>query len=217
MRKTVVVLLLLNIALAAVFLVRERLPGATATPEHAPLNVERMRLRSQSATTPDSGAAPASRDKAYCVEWRGLAPAEFVRAREQLKDLVGQRVMSFSEIPLNTRYRVIFPPLPSAESARLKLAEFAAGGVGNAAVIVEGGWENAISLGTYPSIEAARQRVSEVEGRGVLGARIEQEAVAGSDFYFVVRSEDGEALKNLNELKAEYPNSQLSRVACQAP
>jgi hypothetical protein len=217
MKKTVLVLLLLNIALAAVFLARERLPGATATAEHAPLNVERMRLRGHSATTPDSGAAPASRDGAYCVEWRGLAPAEFARAREQLKDLVTQRVMSFSEIPLNTRYRVIFPPLPSAESARLKLAEFAAGGVGNAAVIVEGGWENAILLGTYPSIEAARQRVSEVEGRGVLGAQIEQEPVAGTEFFFVVRSEDGEALKNLNDLKAEYPNSQLSRVACQAP
>lgn len=217
MKRTVLILLLLNIALAALLLVRERLPGATASAEHVPLNVERMRLRGQSAATPEAAAAPASRDKAYCVEWRGLAPAEFARAREQLKDLVGQRVMSFSEIPLNTRYRVIFPPLPSAESARLKLAEFAAGGVGNAAVIVDGGWQNAISLGSYPSIEAARQRVGEIESRGVLGARIEQEPVAGTEFYFVVRSEDGDALKNLNELKAEYPNSQLSRVACQAP
>lgn len=217
MKKTVLVLLVLNLVLGLLLLGRGYLPGATTSVEHAPLNVERMRLRSQSAATTDSPVVAASRDRAYCVEWRGLAPAEFARAREQLKELVGQRVMSFSEIPLDTRYRVLFPPLPSAESARLKLAEFAASGLGNAAVIVEGNWENAISLGSYPTIDTARQRVQEVESRGVLGARIEQEPVAGTDFYFVVRSEDGEALKNLNDLKTAYPNSQLSRVACQAP
>jgi hypothetical protein len=37
-----------------------------------------------------------------------------------------------------------------------------------------------------------------------------------TDFYFIIRSEDGDTLKNLNEIKTAYPNSQLTRVACQA-
>jgi hypothetical protein len=36
----------------------------------------------------------------------------------------------------------------------------------------------------------------------------------GTGFYFVIRSEDPEALKSLSGIKQAYPNSQQSRVAC---
>ena len=122
--------------------------------------------------------------------------------------------MSFSEIPLNTRNWVIFPPLPSPQSAAAKLNELAAAGVKDAFVVKDVAWRNAISLGLYANAEAADRRVRELESKGVLGTRLELLPRKGTDFYYVIRSEDADALKDLDAIKQAYPNSELSRVAC---
>jgi hypothetical protein len=90
----------------------------------------------------------------------------------------------------------------------------AAAGLKDAFVVKDGGWRNAISLGLYANAESAQRRVSEVEAQGVLGTRVELQARQGTDFYFVIRSEDLDALKSLSGIKQAYPNSQQSRVAC---
>ena len=207
-------LLVLNLAVAGLFMGRSHWPQA-ASDQHAPMNVDRLSLHSQSA--PASKDVPPTRvavAEALCVEWRGLNRVEFTQVREQLKALVGQQVMSFTEVPLNTRHWVIFPPLPSPQSAVAKLNELAAAGVQDAFVVKDGSWRNAISLGLYANDEAARRRVREVEDKGVLGTRVELQPRQGTDFYFVIRSEDPDALKNLGGIKQAYPNSQQSRVAC---
>jgi len=148
------------------------------------------------------------------VEWRGLNREEFAQVRQQLKSLAGERVMSFTEVPLNTRQWVIFPPLPSAESAAAKLSELTAAGLTDAFVVKDGDWRNAISLGLYADADAAQRRILEVEGKGVLGTRVEVLPRQGTDFYFVIRSEDPDTLKSLSGIKQAYPNSRQSRVAC---
>jgi hypothetical protein len=210
-------LLLANLAVAGLFLGRDRWPQAVSE-QTAPLNVERLSLRSQSRSTDKEGLPPVAAKKvnaeALCVEWRGLSHVEFVQAREQLKAMAGERVMSFTEVPLNTRTWVIFPPLPSPQSAAAKLAELAAAGVRDAFVVKDGIWHNAISLGLYANAEAAGRRVGELESKGVLGTRVELLPRQGTDFYFMIRSEDTDALKSLDGIKQAYPNSQQQRVAC---
>jgi hypothetical protein len=188
----------------------------TASDQIAPINVDRLSLRSQSGSTAD-GRTPSRRlagSEALCVEWRGLNRDEFALVRDQLKELAAERVMSFTEVPLETRHWVIFPPLPSAESAAAKLDELVAAGVQDAFVVKDGAWRNAISLGLYANAETARRRVTEVENSGVLGTRVELQPRQGTDFYFVIRSEDPDALKSLSGIRQAYPNSQQSRVAC---
>jgi hypothetical protein len=214
------ILLLANLAVAGFFLGRERWPQA-ASEQTAPLNVDRLSLRGQSRSGEAEPKAPASpvaardrRVETLCVEWRGLNPVEFVQAREQLKAMTAERVMSFAEVPVSTRHWVIFPPLPSPQSAAAKLAELAAAGVQDAFVVKEAVWRNAISLGLYANAETARRRVGEVESKGVLGTRVELLPRKGTDFYFVIRSEDTDALKSLDGIKQAYPNSHQQRVAC---
>ena len=207
-------LLVLNLAVAGLFMGRSHWPQA-ASDQHAAMNVERLSLHNQSAPIQEDVPSPrVAVAEALCVEWRGLNLVEFAQVREQLKALVGQRVMSFTEVPLNTRHWVIFPPLPSPQSATAKLNELAAAGVQDAFVVKDGPWRNAISLGLYANDEAARRRVREVEDNGVLGTRVELQPRQGTGFYFVIRSEDPDALKNLGGIKQAYPNSQQSRVAC---
>lgn len=210
-------LLLLNLAVAGWFVSRDYWPRE-ATDRNASMNVDRLSLRSPTAPAPvpakrSSAQAPLVAE-AFCVEWRGLSPEEFVQVREQLKSLAGQRVMSFTEVPLNTRRWVIFPPLPSAESAASKLNELTAAGVQDAFVVRDAAWRNAISLGLFANDEAAGRRVRELEGKGVLGTRVEVLPRQGTEFYFVIRSEDPDALKSLGEIRQAHPNSQQSRVAC---
>ena len=208
------ILLAANLLAAGFFVSREYWPQ-TVSNEIAPLNVDRLSLRSQSKTDGrEPGEQRPAVSQAFCIEWRGLNQDEFVLAREQFKTLVGQRVMSFIEMPVNTRHWVIFPPLPSAESATAKLAELAAAGVQDAFIVKDEPWRNAISLGLYANNESAQRRVSEVEANGVLGTRIEVQPKQGTDYYFVVRSEDPDALKSLGEIRQAYPNSRQSRVAC---
>jgi len=216
MKKLVWILLMANLLVAAFFMGRAYWPQA-ASEEAIPLNVDRLSLRSQSApkeTPSPTVPTPVPTPETLCLEWRGLNLEEFARVREQLKALVGERVMSFTEVPLDTRRWVIFPPLPSAQSAAAKLSELAAAGVQDAFVVTDGAWKNAISLGLYANDEAAGRRVREVEAKGVFGTRVESLPRQGTDYYFVIRSEDPDALKSLSDIRQAYPNSQQSRVAC---
>ena len=206
-------LLVVNLAVAGFFVGRSYWPQA-ASDQNAPMNVDRLSLRGQSAPAPKGAASRRAATEALCVEWRGLTRGELTQVRDQLKAMVGERVMSFTEVPLNTRHWVIFPPLPSPESAAAKLSELAAAGLQDAYVVKSGALRNAISLGLYANDEAARRRVREVEDKGVLGTRVELLPRQGTDFYFVIRSEDPDALKSLSEIRQAYPNSQQSRVAC---
>ena len=207
-------LLVANLAVAGFFIGRGYWPQDEAA-HLASLNVDRLSLRSQSATMPkDAASPPVARDASLCVEWRGLSGDEVVQVRQQLKSLAGERVMSFTEVPLNTRHWVIFPPLPSAESAAAKLSELVAAGLSDAFVVKDGPWRNAISLGLYADPDAAQRRVLEAESKGVLGTRVEVLPRQGTDFYFVIRSEDPDTLKSLSDIRQAYPNSRQSRVAC---
>jgi hypothetical protein len=209
-------LLVANLAVAGFFIGQDYWPQSVSE-QAAPLNVERLSLRSQDNSgnkkeeTPKPHAAAA---EALCVEWRNLTRDEFSQVRDQLKAMTGERVMSFTEVPLSTRHWVIFPPLPSAESAAAKLNEFVSVGLADAFVVKDGAWRNAISLGLYANDEAAQRRVREAEDKGILGTRIELQPRQGTDFYFVIRSEDPDALKSLGEIKQAYPNSRQSRIAC---
>ena len=209
-------LLLANLAVAGFFIGKDYWPQSTSE-QAVPLNVDRLSLRSQDSANTKKEDVPephTAAAEALCVEWRNLTPDEFAQARDQLKAMTGERVMSFTEVPLSTRHWVIFPPLPSAESATAKLNEFVSAGLKDAFVVKDGAWRNAISLGLYANDEAAQRRVREVEDKGVLGTRVELQPRQGTEFYFVIRSEDPDALKSLGEIKQAYPNSRQSRIAC---
>lgn len=202
-----------NLAVAGFFIVGPYW-SQSVSEQNAPMNVDRLSLRSQAGPAGRDDAQPVAETGDLCVEWRGLNRDEFTLVREQLKAMAGERVMSFTEVPLDTRHWVIFPPLPSPESAEAKLGELVAAGLKDAYVVKDGVWRNAISLGLYADDEAARRRVREVEDKGVLGTRVELQPRQGTDYYFVIRSEDPDALKGLGEIKQAYPGSRQSRVAC---
>lgn len=207
-------LFIANIAVAAGFLSVDAWMGKPALSQ-APLNADKLSLRSTARAPVLADRNPINPPSpGLCVEWRGLEPAEFVRAREQLKSMTGDHVMSFTEMPLENRQWVVFPPLPSRGAAQAKLDELSTVGVTDIFIVQSGSWANALSLGLYANEEMARRRVRELEEKNVHGLRIEPQPKQGTAYYFVIRSDDADALKSLNNAKTAYPNSALARVAC---
>ena len=214
MKWLALILLMLNLSVAAGFLSAGAWTSAPAA-EQAPLNVDRLNLRSASrAPLPGARTPVKNPSPALCVEWRSLEAADFVRAREQLKIMTSDHVMSFTEVPLESRQWVIFPPLPSRAAAQAKLGELGAVGITDIFIVQAGAWANALSLGLYAHEDLARRRVRELEEKNIHGIRIEPQPKQGTAYYFVIRSDDADALKSLNDAKTAYPNSTLARVAC---
>lgn len=206
-------LFVINIAVTAGFLAARQWTGAPSS-QHAPLNADRLSLRSSSNAPQPAARSRTAQPPALCVEWRGLEAADFIRAREQLKGMTGNHVMSFTEVPLESKQWVIFPPLPSPAAAQAKLDELSAIGITDMFIVKSGVWANALSLGLYANEDLARRRVRELEEKNVHGIRIEPQPKQGTAYYFVIRSDDADALKSLNDTKTAYPNSTLARVAC---
>lgn len=210
MKKFTLVLLVANLLVAAFFLAREIFPTAQLV-GHAPLGLERIALAPRDAVSKPEGKEDGA---ALCVAWRGFDARTLLQAREQLLTLVRERPLSFTEIPAQTRSWVVFPPLPSARAASLKMQEFGALGIKDYLIVKDGVWRNGISLGLYANPDSANKRIAELEALGVLGVRVEPLARKGSEFYFVIKSLDADLEVTLAALLSAYPGTKQAVVDC---
>lgn len=214
MKKLALALLVANLAVAVYFLVSPG-GGPREPAAFAPLHPERFdlaaRLPEMPAVPQDGVPLPAA---PQCVAWRNVAKTDFARAREQLKALAGETPLSFSEIPLQTRSWVLYPPLANAQEAARKVQELTASGIRDVLIVNDGPWRHGVSLGLFATAEAARHRLEEVERKGVQGARIEAVPKLNTGYYFVVKSADPEAIRRVEAVAASYPGSRAVRVDC---
>ena len=210
-------LLLINLLIGAYFYWSQNQSSAQAD-AYSPINAEKIALLSarlennQAPAAPGSGAAPAS--EPICVEWRGLGETDLKLAREAIKTLAAQRVLSAEELPVNKMYWVIFPPLPSEAASQVKLKEMAALKVKDAFIIKDENWKNGISFGLYSTEDSARRYMRELEQKGVSGLRLETKPKQGTPYYYLVRSEDAATLRDLDDIPQTLPATPLTPVAC---
>jgi hypothetical protein len=216
MRILMVALVLLNLAVGGCFIWANTSNSVDANRES--LHSDRISLRRSEVTM--ANAAPANpvekntRGEAICLEWKGLPEQEFEHGREALRNLAGEQPLSVIEAPLARVYWVVFPPLPSRESALTKLGEIKALGIKEAFVITEEAQKNGISLGLFGNEELARRQVRELEAKGLTSLNIETRPKQGTGYYFVIKSEQPEVLKQLDKLRQTYPSTTLSRIDC---
>jgi hypothetical protein len=214
MRVLIVVLVLLNLAVGGYFLWLNS--STSLSEEMESLHSDRISLRRSEVSVADkTGPAPrkSAGTEAICVEWRGLPGAELEHGRDAMRSLANEQPLSVTETPLTRVYWVVFPPLPSRQAALTKLGEIKALGIKDAFAINEEPLRNGISLG-LGSEEFARRRVREFQSMGLTGLNIETKPKKGTGYYFVIKSEQPEVLKQLDKLRQTYPSTTLSRVDC---
>lgn len=212
-------LLLLNLVVGAYFIWFQNQFNAQAV-AYSPVNADKITLLGTrisngplAPATPRS-PAPAPASEPICVEWRGLGQADLEKAREAIKTLAAQRVLSAEELPVDRMYWVIFPPLPSPAASQVKLKEITTLKIKDAFIIKDGAWKNGLSFGLYSTEDAARRYIRELESKGVSGLRLETKPKEGTAYYYLVRSEDAATLRDLDDIRAGLPATTLTRVAC---
>jgi hypothetical protein len=203
-----VILLVANILLAGWLFVW---PG---DPEAPAARVVPRDLLLVDELAPARAEQPGVADPEICVEWRGLGPRESRTAGEQLRLLVQDKVMSVQEMPVDALIWLLYPPLETRQAAQAKLRELLGKGVRDVSVVGEPPYVNALSLGIYANGQSVSSRIRELEQKGVEGVKSVPRPRAGGQIYFVVRSEDAGALKELDSLRQRFPDSRLNRIDC---
>jgi hypothetical protein len=159
-------------------------------------------------------SAAARRDKTVtCLEWGGFAVAEAGRADQALAPLAalapGTRVAQrgVSEI---TTWWVFVPPQGSRQAAMVKAGELKSLGIEDYFVLQEDSkFRFAISLGVFRTQDAARNRLEQLRAKGVRSAQVGARDTQPETIWFQVRNFPQGVAAKLNELRKEFPGSEL--------
>lgn len=209
MRLLFFILLLVNAAAFAYYHFREQQasPGRTALPA---LNAERIRMVGGS---PANGQAVVAGEELGCWNWGGFKAESLDSARAELEKLnLGDQLKQ----PDREEYWLHIPPQKNRQDAEKKLAELKALTIDDGALLDERGkWRFAISLGAYPTEDAATVRLNQLKEKGVKSAKLLKREVPG-DVFFIQRVDEKTAAA-LNKMQTRFTESILKKVDCQAP
>lgn len=166
----------------------------------------------QTKTGPSSAAAPPP--PSVCLEWEAfpqpdVAHVEAAISRHNLEGKLKSRTMGMAPY-----YWVHIPPLMNKQHAERKIGELKRRDITNYQ-IVEGDskWNNAISLGFFEKIEDARAFLATLRTKRVVSAIIGARNV--EQVKFVAENSPPDLEGQLEKLKAEFPNSRITRTTCE--
>lgn len=149
---------------------------------------------------------------AACVEFSGLAPADFARAHDAFASMrLGDR-LSERRVEDVTRYWVFVPPAADRRAAEATMAQLKRLGVGDLSIRPD----NSISLGVFSSEDAAQRFLGSLAAKGVKGAQVGPFAKDLRDLTMLVREPDTEMVARLAIVQRDFPGSKLRAVACPA-
>ena len=167
-RALIVLLLVLNIGVAAWWLTRA--PPEPA-PVEAPASVPSLQLVDEARRAPAAAAAPAPEGPVappeLCLSYGPFASAEAAAEAVQRVRPLSERVR-LREIAAgpNRGWKVWLPPYPSVEEVEAMSARVAAAGFSDRFVVREGRDANSLALGRFASEPPARQHAAALAAAG---------------------------------------------------
>jgi hypothetical protein len=179
-------------------------PVASAVPASTPIPV------------PAPVTAPAAKTEAKaCMEWGEFSGTDLARAEKSLSGLkLGDR-MTRRTVEYANGYWVYIPPLKNHAAVNKKIAQIKADGVHDYYVVQEPPlWVNVISLGVFKTEEAAKKFQLSMKKKGVRTAKVGERKHRLKFTVFALKHIDADGRTQLAVLHNEFPNSELTTVAC---
>lgn len=207
-------LLAANLALAAYWLLNERIAGTDAQLPDQQLNAAQIRIIA--APTPRPPAPVAAPVAGTCVEWGNFTAATLPAAQAAVEGLgMGERAQRI-DVAVTTGYWLYIPPLRSKAEMERKGGELRQLGVTEYFPILEPGrWRYAISLGAFRDEDGAKAALAALRAKGVRSARLgsrEQRVMLAA---FMLRDPSEEQAAQLAGLiKAQFPGTQAQPLPC---
>ena len=221
MKAFIVVLVLANLAMAGYIVVRETATDPDKLIAKQQLNADQVRIvpphapvvapPTPAATAPStSQAAPAA-----CIEWDGLGASDVAAAQAAIDAMaLGDRVRR-TESSVAPGYWVYIPPAKTRAGMDKKIEELKERGIADFAGVLETGrWRFAVSMGWFRNEDGARKYLASLREKGVRSAQLIQRDQKIPQVTFFIREPTDAQARHLNEMKAQYPASELRVVEC---
>lgn len=223
MRLLFLLLLLANAALYAYAFVLREQGDAEQRLMQLQVAAEKVRVVSEAEArsvqqAPPLPAAPvAAETPAACVEWGLFAGGEIARAEAAIAALGLPAAQVARSVVDAGGYWVYIPPVRSRAEAERKARELQSLGVADFVIIQDATpWRNAISLGIFKTDEAAKNRLAELQAKGVRSAVSSRRENLLKQIAYYVREPGPEIVARLAELQREFPGTQVRAVVCPA-
>lgn len=188
-------------------------------PERMAQQISPEKIRVLPIDAPAKSAATASGLPARavaCVEFGGFSGDEARRVETQLDQIGITARLNVRKSEEQASYIVYLPPFPTRAAADSAAAELRRIGVNDFFIIQDAGpFKLAISLGVFRNEDAAKAELTTLSQLGVKNAKSGERSTSVLKNYYQVRNVDQDLLSRLNELRSQYPGSDLHD--CPAP
>lgn len=162
-------------------------------------------------STVPATSAVAPTNHLACMEWGEFSADDITLAEKELNQLH----VPFSQraIQHNSEYWVYIPPVKNKAKLNQKIAELKAAGIKDYAVVLAAGeWEQAISLGTFNSLQDAKAFAAKI--RKIATIKVGEYQPAYQTTMLILNGLDGATLAKLTELQKRHPQSSLNNLVC---
>ena len=148
-----------------------------------------------------------------CATW-GPIPAQRVEdAQIRLNKLkLGER-LNVVDTPIHSGpYWVYLPPFKSKADADNKVVELQNSGIKDIAVVRDGKWENAISMGLYGKAAIANDRIAKLKKQGI-NAQIEARGKTARTFALHHLTDD--EVKQIKQMQTDFGGPAIKKTTCE--
>ena len=179
------------------------------------LNPEKIRLLgSDQASVLTRKPEPPKPAADVCLEWGALATADTARAEQALAGLALGDKLGRRRLEDAAGYWVYIPPLANRQAAIQKAGELKRLNVDDYFIIPDDPkWRNAVSLGVFKTEEAANARLAALRTKGVRSAVVGAREAQVGKTYFRVNEASAAIAAKLNELKQDFPGTDVRECA----
>ena len=150
-----------------------------------------------------------------CLEWGPLSETDRARALSELESFQLGKLLTQRRSETSNAFWVYLPSVANRADAERRAADAKAKGLGDAAVVETATQRYAVSLGGYPTEEAAKSRLGEVLARGASTARVgpRQQVIALTTL--VVRDPQAPLIAKVRDLAPQYSGSDAKVGNCE--
>lgn len=219
MKLLVLILVLVNVALFAVFNVGK--PQQTApSVSREQIQPEKIKLLSpeevEALPRKEPEASQAFQAVQFgCYEWGSFSAANLTRARDTLTKLELTATPVEKSAQEAARYWVYIPQSPSLAAAQTRMQQLRRQGVEESFVVFEPQWRYAISLGVFKDEQLAAKLLEELKKKGVVSAVKGVRNQEQGQTSLLISNMSLDKVVEIDKLKPDFPGSELKQVTCQ--
>jgi len=153
-------------------------------------------------------------DITSCYEWGIFNSTNIDDAQTTSAKLLLQTTLIQHSGSEAKRYWVYLPKLKNTQAAQEKAEELKNLGISDLYILQDAKWKNAISFGMFEDEALATKLFEEMKAKGVKNVIKTLRTQGGGSYSLLIKNAHKSDLKNLKDVKSEFPEANVKEVAC---